>query len=163
MSKCIYKYKNQVFNSEAELDDFLIEKFGYESKFGDLVFNKKTNFLRTKNIIENKIMKDAADLELQMKIRNAKKRAAYYDEEEVLDFDPPYIGVNKFLTKIRKPDGSRLNPEFIVENYWSNRKDSWQNPLQAGEDIASRFSEDEIEIFFKSKDNLHLLSDKEAK
>jgi hypothetical protein len=26
---CIYKYKNHVFNSESELDDFLLEKDKY--------------------------------------------------------------------------------------------------------------------------------------
>jgi len=50
---CVYTYKGHTFNSEAQLDDFLIEKLGYESKFGDLIFNKRTNFLRTKDIIEN--------------------------------------------------------------------------------------------------------------
>jgi len=36
--KCRYIYKGQTFESEAALDDFLIEKRKYESKFGDLVF-----------------------------------------------------------------------------------------------------------------------------
>ena len=31
--KCRYIYKGQVFESEAALDDFLIEKRKYESKF----------------------------------------------------------------------------------------------------------------------------------
>ena len=56
---CIYKYKGHTFNSEAELDDFLIEKHGYESKFGDIIFSRNANFVRTKNIIENKIMAEA--------------------------------------------------------------------------------------------------------
>ena len=38
---CKYIYKGHVFNSEIELDDFLISKYKYESTFGDLVFNKK--------------------------------------------------------------------------------------------------------------------------
>ena len=63
---CIYKYKGHTFNSISELDDFLIEKFGYESKFGDLIFEKSTKFLRTKDIIENKILKDSAKWELQI-------------------------------------------------------------------------------------------------
>ena len=65
---CIYTYKNHTFNSESELDDFLREKFGYESKFGDIIFDRnfdrKNNFLRTKNIIENGIIKDSAKLNL---------------------------------------------------------------------------------------------------
>jgi len=64
LMSCIYKYKGHTFNSISELDDFLIEKFGYESKFGDLIFEKSTKFLRTKDIIENKILKDSAKWEL---------------------------------------------------------------------------------------------------
>jgi hypothetical protein len=66
LMSCIYKYKGHTFNSISELDDFLIEKFGYESKFGDLIFEKevKTKLLRTKDIIENKILKDSAKWEL---------------------------------------------------------------------------------------------------
>jgi len=60
-----------------------------------------------------------------MKIRNAKLRASYYDEEEILNFDPPYIGVNKFLAQARKNSGDRLIPEFVIENYWDNRKEKW--------------------------------------
>lgn len=160
---CIYRYKNHIFNSEAELDDFLIERFGYESKFGDIIFNKanKNNFLRTKDIIENKIIPYSEDHELQMKIRNAKLRAAYYDGEEVLDFTPPYIGVNRFLSKIRH-NGNRLHPEFIPENYWEKRREAWQKPLEAGEDVSKRFSDDELEIFFNSASEAHLLNDDEA-
>ena len=148
---CIYTYKNHTFNSESELDDFLREKFGYESKFGDIIFDRnfdrKNNFLRTKNIIENGIIKDSAKLNLQMKIRNARRRAAYYDGEEVLNFDPPYIGVNRFLQGLEH-NGKRLHPEFIPENYWNKRKESWTDPLKPEEKIKDRFSEDEINIFF---------------
>ena len=38
---CKYIYKGYTFNSEIELDDFLISKKQYESEFGDLVFSKK--------------------------------------------------------------------------------------------------------------------------
>jgi len=97
-----------------------------------------------------------------MKIRNAKLRAAYYDGEEILDFNPPYIGVNKFISQIRH-NGKRLHPEFIPENYWDKRKESWQTPLETGEDISKRFSDDEIEIFFNSASEIHLLNDDESK
>jgi hypothetical protein len=55
-----------VFESEAALDDFLIEKRKYESKFGDLVFQRTTPFLHAKDIIENKILKDSSDMERLM-------------------------------------------------------------------------------------------------
>nr|DAT46443.1 MAG TPA: hypothetical protein [Caudoviricetes sp.]DAU59265.1 MAG TPA: hypothetical protein [Crassvirales sp.] len=40
---CKYIYKGHTFESEVELDDFLLEKRKYESKYGDLVFSKTTN------------------------------------------------------------------------------------------------------------------------
>ena len=35
---CIYIYKNHTFNSENELDDFIMDLLPFESKYGDLVF-----------------------------------------------------------------------------------------------------------------------------
>jgi hypothetical protein len=65
--KCRYIYKGQIFESEAALDDFLIEKKRkYESKFGDLVFSRKTKFLNSKNITENKIIKDSSKMKVLM-------------------------------------------------------------------------------------------------
>ena len=37
---CIYLYKGHRFNSELELDDFLLENKPFESLFGDLVFSR---------------------------------------------------------------------------------------------------------------------------
>ena len=148
---CIYKYKGHTFNSEAELDDFLIEKFGYESKFGDIVFNKSSNFLRTKDIIENKIMKEAKDQEHLMKIRNARLRASYYDGEEILDLKPPYVGVNKFLSGLEHPEKGLLMPEFrLDEEYWPRRREKWTSPLKSDENLIDRFTDDEINIFFEA-------------
>jgi hypothetical protein len=148
---CIYKYKGHTFNSEAELDDFLIEKFGYESKFGDIVFNKSSNFLRTKDIIENKVMKEAKEKEHLMKIRNARLRASYYDGEEILDLKPPYVGVNKFLSGLEHPEKGLLMPEFrLEEEYWPRRREKWTSPLKSDENLADRFTDDEINIFFEA-------------
>ena len=88
--KCKYIYKGHIFNSEAALDDFLIEKHQYESKFGDIVFSKGKPFLRAKDIIENKIMKDAEKLQHKMKIIQARKRGDAFDDEEMLEFEKPF-------------------------------------------------------------------------
>jgi hypothetical protein len=37
--KCVYKYKGHTFNSEIELDDFILEKLPFEPTMGDLVFS----------------------------------------------------------------------------------------------------------------------------
>lgn len=158
---CIYTYKGHTFNSEAELDDFIIEKLGYESKFGDAVFSKSTNFLRTKDIIENQIIKDAEKKHLQMEIWRAKRKASFIDDEELLDFPKPYIGVTRLLTKIRRGE-NRILAEFIADNYWDKRNESWTKPLKEDEKIEDRFSADELEIFFKDE-TPHLLNSDECK
>jgi hypothetical protein len=39
---CTYNYLGKTFNSEAELDDFLLEKDKYLSQYGDIVFSMTT-------------------------------------------------------------------------------------------------------------------------
>jgi hypothetical protein len=38
---CVYYYKNHKFNSELELDNFLLSKDKYFSKYGDIVFDSE--------------------------------------------------------------------------------------------------------------------------
>lgn len=40
---------------------------------------------------------------------------------------PPYIGVNKYLAAFRTAAGERLIPEFIIENYWKQRREDWKD------------------------------------
>ena len=144
--KCRYIYKDQVFESEAALDDFLIEKRKYESKFGDLVFHRTAPFLAAKNKIENDILTRSSELEGLMK--EARLRAGTFDGDEILEFRAPYIGVTKFLSGL-EVDGKLLFPEFRVDSYWSLRQESWTKPLESGETLRDRFTDDEIDIFFE--------------
>ena len=159
--KCRYIYKNKhIFDNELELDDFLIERRKYESDYGDLVFSKEkgiTPKLRTLDIIDHKIKVDSARLDALYE--EAKRKAKGRDGEEYLEFRPPYIGVNKWLTGLRTIDQDtgeekRLYPEFTDE-YWVERKQKWTDPLRSGEPLYSeergvqgRFTKDEIEVFF---------------
>lgn len=144
--KCRYIYKGQVFESEAALDDFLIEKRKYESKFGDLVFHRTAPFLAAKNKIENDILTRSSELEGLMK--EARLRAGTFDGDEILEFRAPYIGVTKFLSGL-EVDDKLLFPEFRVDSYWSLRQESWSKPLESGETLRDRFTDDEIDIFFE--------------
>jgi hypothetical protein len=165
--KCRYIYKGHTFDSEAALDDFLIEKQEYESLFGDLVFSRGKPYLRTKKIIEQEIKKDAKyQKELMDKVREARKRASSFYGDEILEFRNPYIGVNKFLSGLAKNEaGDLIIPEFRIKEYWNRRVESWTKPLQSSETIASRFTENEIDIFFdgetheERKSNAKLLNE----
>jgi len=48
--------------------------------------------------------------------------SAIYDDDEVLEFRKPYIGVNKFLSGLRPNGKDLLMPEFrLEEEYWPRR------------------------------------------
>lgn len=165
--KCTYTYKGQTFNSEAELDDFLIEKRKYESKFGDIVFQRTSPFLRSKNIIENEIIPQSNKLESIMK--EARLRASFFDGDEILEYRAPYIGVTKFLSGLKPNDIDLLFPEFRTDEYWKRRVEEWTKPLESDETIENRFTDDEIDVFFEGnsfenkKKQLRLLNTNEAK
>lgn len=167
--KCVYNYKGQIFESAAALDDFLIERQEFESKFGDLVFSKNKAFLRAKDTIENKILKNAQLMESLMAEARQRAASTVYDGDEVLEFRKPYIGVNKFLSGLA-PDGQLLFPELrLEEEYFPRRIESWTKPLNGSEQVADRFSDDEIDVFFEGADHnekkskARLLNQEEAK
>ena len=51
--KCTYNYKGKQFQSIQQLDDFLLEKQIYESKYGDLVFSMTEKQLSAQNRIDS--------------------------------------------------------------------------------------------------------------
>ena len=50
---CIYDYKGHIFQSELELDDFLLERRHLVSKYGDIVFAKSNRAIQTYDSIMN--------------------------------------------------------------------------------------------------------------
>lgn len=51
-----------------------------------------------------------------------------YTEDGDESFEqPPYIGVNKFLSGLKNEAGELLFPEFREEEYWNRRFDKWKN------------------------------------
>ena len=167
---CVYYYKGHLFENSAALDDFLIEKQEFESKYGDIVFSRGRPFLRTKKIIEEDILPNATRLESLMAEARNRSVSAIYDDDEVLEFRKPYIGVNRFLSGLKPNGQDLLFPEFrLEEEYWPRRVEKWTQPLKSGETIQDRFTEDEINIFFEGKNfeekksNAKLLNPEECK
>lgn len=137
---CIYKYGNMTFDSELELDDFLLNA-GPEllEKYGDTVFQDATDSqLRWWDHL-----KIVAQESRKSKIEGFKKK--YNRELQTLEPDVSgHTNVTKFLSGLKINDGfveKLLFPEFIEENYFNNRIESWKSNKE------KRFTEKELQDF----------------
>ena len=135
---CIYKYKNHVFNSESELDDFLLEKDKYLQDFGDTVFSKNEHVLKSESLLKDAEKKA---IDAKKKFNEAPK---VYTEDGVMANIRPYMGVNEFLEGLTNSNDKLFFPEFIEHNYWFRRFLAW------GE---GDYTDDELELFGFNKNN----------
>lgn len=158
MSSCRYiitdkSGKEYTFNSEEELDDFILEKKDFLKKAGftnDMVYSRRPNALRARNIIlEQKAKAESMEAEFRRAIQNAKD----LDSETMLMPDPPYVGVTKFLDGRRNSAGNLLTPEFIEDNYWDDRISHWTSAIPSGKSITDMFNSSEIKMLAEGKDD----------
>ena len=122
---CIYIYEGRVFDSELQLDDFLLANGRFIPQLGDIVFSQSDaqNSVASKlKTIENK------SKSLQDKYREWRhSNEIHYAEggEEIVE-QPPYIGVNKFLSGLKNQNGDLLFPEFREQAYWAKKTSEWK-------------------------------------
>ena len=109
---CTYIYKGNKFNSEAELDDFLLEKDKYLSQYGDIVFSMTSVQTSAYNSLDQ-ATKTAVATKAQAKWKTAKK---IYTEDGVYANIKPYMGVNEFLEGLTNSDDKLFFPEFVENN-----------------------------------------------
>ena len=131
---CTYIYKGNKFNSEAELDDFLLEKDKYLSQYGDIVFSMTSAQTSAYNSLDQ-ATKTAVATKAQAKWKTAKK---IYTEDGVYANIKPYMGVNEFLEGLTNSDDKLFFPEFVENNYWTKRFLDW---------AEGKYTEDEQELF----------------
>lgn len=135
---CIYDYKGHVFQSELELDDFLLERGHLISKYGDIVFSKSNRAIQTYDSIMSLKM-DTEALKASRTISEVED--GKNDIENINVSGNGYIGVNKFLQGLRNLDGNLLFPEFKPENYWKEIKPRWAGGNFDKEEAAAIFGE----------------------
>ena len=137
---CRYIYKGHEFNSELALDDFLIENKRFESILGDAVFSATS---AQNNVDATLTTISRGSRELQRKYREwQEQNKMIYTEDGDESFEqPPYIGVNKFLSGLTNEAGELLFPEFREDEYWSRRFSNWK----LGEYTEAEMEEFEID------------------
>ena len=150
---CTYEYRGHKFNSELELDSFLLEKGKYIDVLGDVVFQNVNTRNDALNTIKT-IKEDAKELAiLYQKAKKEGKLVYGEDGSTQLVFQSPRVGVTQYLTGLRNSEGKLLFPEFRAddfkedgedkEGYWSNRFAKW---------AIGEFTEDEKALIFKDSE-----------
>lgn len=121
---CRYIYKGHEFNSEIELDDFLLERKPFEPVLGDAVFSTGSpQVLAALEVIS----KEAREVQKKYREWQKQGKVTYNEDGEESFEQPPYIGVNKFLSGLTNAEGELLFPEFREEEYWNRRFAKWKN------------------------------------
>lgn len=132
---CKYYYKNKTFNSELELDDFLLEDGPrLFEKYGDIVAQDYTLRQLKWAEITDALEKESFD--------NKSKGTVVYDTySQSRDVEyPGTIRVTKFLKGL-EVNGDLLFPEFREDVYFQNRIDSWKSNKE------KRFTQKELQDF----------------
>lgn len=126
---CKYYYKGKLIGDEIQLNDFLIERRQFHSKYGDVVFQRSNKANQVIKTIDESIMAESARWRAKMDEMWARGGHLYdYDGEKVIVYDrehPPFIGVNKYVDRYGADTNDRLNAEFIPEEYWRRIYERW--------------------------------------
>lgn len=122
---CRYIYKGHEFNSEMALDDFLIENKRFESILGDSVFSA-TSAQNNVDAALTTISRDSRELQRKYREWQEQNKMIYTEDGDESFEQPPYIGVNKFLSGLTNDAGELLFPEFREDEYWSRRFANWK-------------------------------------
>ena len=146
---CVYTYKGHTFNSELELDDFLLEGRQFETILGDIVFSRTPAQNNVSSILST-VAKDSAELQKKYKEWQRQHKIIYNEDGEESFEQPPYIGVNKFLSGLTNEKGELLFPEFREEEYWGRRYSNWK---------LGQYTESELEEFGFDKNNPPKITD----
>ena len=131
---CTYIFRGHQFNSELELDDFLLSNGHLISVLGDAVFDHSVAMNATVAKLKE-LQKLWVDLDQQR--RQASRE--YIDGQEKDNYKKPYMGVTDFLSGLKKSDGSLMFPQFRPDAYWAERRKQWN-------DSISNLNEDEEEL-----------------
>ena len=98
---CLYYYKGNLIGNEIQLNDFLIERKQFYSKYGDVVFKRSNLANHVAQVIDSTIVSDSGSWKAKMD-EMWRRGGRLYDEdgEKVVVYDkehPPFVGVNKYI------------------------------------------------------------------
>lgn len=152
---CIYYYKGNYIGTELQLNDFLIEKKQYYSKYGDVVFQRSVLMSHTIDTIEKKIIPASQAIKTAADEMWANGGKLYDEDGDKVIYDtehPLFVGVNKYINKFGATTNERLVPEFIPKEYWNKIFSQWKDHKITDDstallDILSEVKKEDIKAY----------------
>ena len=142
---CTFKLGTQTFNSEIELDEYLLNTEKAYQEYGDIVFDMPQIVVQTRSkLLESNKEKDRLYKEGKL------KRQAEITEfsESHYTVEKPYHGVNSFLNAYKRTtighEGDPLFPVFDIDNYIIHKAKDWRKQ-DYWDNVASK--EEKTDIF----------------
>ena len=138
---CLYYYKGKLIGNELQLNDFLIERKKFHSKYGDVVFERSVLANQVADIVDNTIVSESASWKAKMDAMWRNGGKLYDDDgEKLIVYDknnPPFVGVNKYIDHFGDDgNGQRLTAEFKPEEFWPRMFERWNNGDYSNEDLV---------------------------
>lgn len=137
---CVYYYKGNLIGTEIQLNDFLLERKQFHSKYGDIVFQRSNKANKVTSIIDESIIPESLKWRAKMDEMWRRGGKLYDDEgEKLIIYDknhPPFIGVNKYIDKFGSDTNNRITAEFIPEEFWNKMFDRWKQGNFENEELV---------------------------
>lgn len=128
MANCTYSLLGRVFNSELELDNFLLNnKYSIaRGEVSDIVFSKRHSQSEALAILKSRQEEAERIQTIKDELIKVKRNKGHlsFEEEELIK---PYRGVTSALAQFRTRNGDRLVSQFIEDNLRDKLFARWQD------------------------------------
>lgn len=121
---CVYTFEGKTYDSELELDNFLIEKYPFWKQYGDEVFSSNPIQLNVKSKLDK--LKEESQKHWDAYLQMSRNKEFSFDEDGEYDFIKlPYLGTTRYLSN-KEVEGQHLFPKFIDKEYWDRKTAQWK-------------------------------------
>lgn len=168
--KCTYTLNNRTFNSELELEEYLIKNSPYLKDMGDVVFDRSNyqNFATNRLFeVHKKVMETT---KTKVKVRSVEdienmiiNGDDIWDLDDMISLDTDsYITISDLIRSMSTVEGYQLTPVFRPEEYWKRAQVAFADiaSFQEGSDYYGLIPF----IFDKNSDgsyDIHAITDQE--
>ena len=137
---CVYYFKGKLIGNETRLNDFLIERRQFHSKYGDVVFKRSVLANNVVKIIDDAIIPESGKWKAKMDEMWRRGGRLYDDDgEKLVVYDkqhPPFVGVNKYIDNFCDEQGNPITADFRSDEFWARMFERWNNGNFSNQDLV---------------------------